>query len=109
VQPALFRIHPTSKLAGILLFSSKLGRLVLWDEIVLQVELPDVIGLTDVLITFGRPAWGRIRYDLMETRRSLYYELYYPELGYRPLVIDGDCKTPLAQMTVSYSAREGPT
>jgi hypothetical protein len=86
---------------------SSVGRLVLWDRIVYQVDLPDVIGLSDVLITFGRPAWGRMRYDLMDTRRALYYELYYPELDYRPLIVDGDCTTPLMQLTVSYSVREG--
>lgn len=86
---------------------SRVGRLVAWNEIVYQVELPDVIGLSDVLITFGRPAWGRMRYDQMETIHSVYYELYYPELGNRPLIIDADCRTPLMQITVSYRVQEG--
>ena len=90
-----------------LFIRSNVGRLVSWDEVVYQVDLPDVIGLSDVLITFGRPAWGRMRYDQMETMHSVYYELYYPELGYRPLIVDADCRTPMMQITVSYMVREG--
>jgi hypothetical protein len=90
-----------------LFIRSKVGRLVLWDEVVLQIELPDVIGLSDVLITFGTPAWGRMRYDQMETIHSVYYELYYPELGNRPLIVDADCRTPLTQIMVSYRVQEG--
>jgi hypothetical protein len=85
---------------------SEIGRLVLWDGIVYQVELPNVVTLPDVLLTFGAPAKGRIRYDSMLSRRGMRYELYYPELGNLPLTIHGDCRTPFTQLTVTYSARE---